>query len=216
MTEQAERWLKLEEEKKSIEAELEHQTSEEVQDSECEKETVEQESKEEPTERRGLFGARKRERNDKTVLGLYTVAAVYLMYTAFVTGQAIYDGNVASGKDMILKIFFVILFGGTAVWLLYVCWKLKKRIKQTEEEEAAREAAESGEPMPEKLSTTEKIKNVFASTPTQTSSVASRAKVYQNPVEEEYETDGEDAEDKNEDADQSENEASESESAKEE
>ena len=45
MTEQAERWLKLEEEKKSIEAELEHQTSEEVQDSECEKETVEQESK---------------------------------------------------------------------------------------------------------------------------------------------------------------------------
>ncbi|MEI3175422.1 MAG: hypothetical protein V8S96_02400 [Lachnospiraceae bacterium] len=48
----------MEEEKKSIEAELEHQTSEEVQDSECEKETVEQESKEEPTERRGLFGAR--------------------------------------------------------------------------------------------------------------------------------------------------------------
>ena len=79
--------------------------------------------------------------------------------------------------------------------------KLKKRIKQTEEEEAAREAAESGEPMPEKLSTGEKIKNIFASTPTQTApSVSSRARVYQNPAEENETGDaGTEADGKNED-----------------
>ena len=203
--EQTERWLKLEEEKKPLDAETELQDPEETQDMDHAEKTAEQE-KEEPTERRGLFGAKKRERNDKTVLGLYTVAAVYLMYTAFVTGQEIYDGNVASGKDLILKIFFVVLFGGTAAWLLFVCWKLKKRIKQTEEEEAAREAAESGEPMPEKLSTMDKIKNVFASTPTQTEpSVSSRAKVYQNPVEEDSETEEESAEDNNGNEDQNKN-----------
>ena len=106
--------------------------------------------------------------------------------------------------------------GPFGVGYAVAAFEIEDAPESTEEEAAAREAAESGEPMPEKLSTTEKIKNVFASTPTQTSSVASRAKVYQNPVEEEYETDDEDAEDKNEDADQSENEASESESAKEE
>ena len=203
----------MEEEKKPFETEPENQVPEEETDSPIEEQN---EQDEEPKERRGLFGAKKRERNDKTVLGLYTVAAVYLMYTAFVTAQDIYDGNVASGKEMILKIFFVVLFGGTAAWLLYICWKLKKRIKQTEEEEAAREAAESGEPMPEKLTTGEKIKNIFASTPTQTApSVSSRAKVYQNPAEE-NEQDDEDAEDDNGNADQNENGDPESENAEEE
>ena len=180
----------MEEEKKTVEEEIKEMTDP------AEEPAGEEAPAEEPKERRGLFGSRnkKRERNDNMVLGLYTVAAVYLFYTAFVTAQELYDGKVAAGRDTIVSAIFVVLFGGVAIWLLYTCWKLKKAIKRRDEEEAARLAEENGEEPPKQLSTGTKIKNLFASTPIQAPSVASRASVYHNPAEEEEEENGEEAE----------------------
>ncbi len=190
---QAERWFELKKEKKAEEI------KEEVKEAaapaeETEEPETEASTEEEPEERRGLFGAKKRERNDRMVLGLYTVAAVYLFYTAFVTAQELYEGKIPAGRDTIVSAIFVVLFGGTAVWLLYTCWKMKKALKQKEEEEAARLAEENGEEPPEQLSTGTKIKNLFASTPTMAPSVASRAAVYHNPADEDEEEETEEAE----------------------
>ena len=148
-------------------------------------------SEEEPKKRKGLFGGRKRERNDKTVLGLYTVAAVYLLYVAFVTGDELISGKIPAGRDFVISTIFTIVFGGTAIWLLFTCWKLKKVIKQREEIEAAEAAEAAGESAQEGGASEPPakkgglLKGLFTAQKPEAPSVASRAFVYQNPADEE-------------------------------
>ena len=147
-------------------------------------------SEEQPKERRGLFGGKKRERNDKAVLGPYTVAAVYLFYTAFVTAEEIYKGKVPAGRDTILSVIFVIVFGGVAIWLLYTCWHLKKAIKAKEElemAEAAERDPETGEAEEAPAKKGGLLKSMFTVQRPDEPSVASRAMVYQNPADDDEE-----------------------------
>lgn len=172
-------------------------------------------SEEQPKERRGLFGGKKRERNDKAVLGLYTVAAVYLFYTAFVTAEEIYKGKVPAGRDTILSVIFVIVFGGVAIWLLYTCWHLKKAIKAKEELEMAEAAERDPETGKAEEAPAKKgglLKSMFTVQRPDEPSVASRAMVYQNPAdddeEEEASADGEKEEEASADGEAKEEEAS--------
>ncbi|MCI8464708.1 MAG: hypothetical protein HFI63_02430 [Lachnospiraceae bacterium] len=150
--------------------------------------TKEQES-EEKEERRGLFGAKKRERNDKMVMGLYAMAGVYLLYTAFMTAKELIEGKIEPGRDTIINIAFVVIFASAAVWILISSWRLRNILKAQEKEEAERLAAERAErgEAPEEPAKGGLFGGILARPEMSQPSVASRASVYYNPADEEEE-----------------------------
>ena len=115
---------------------------------------------------------------------------MYLFYTAFVTAEEIYKGKVPAGRDTILSVIFVIVFGGVAIWLLYTCWHLKKAIKAKEElemAEAAERDPETGEAEEPPAKKGGLLKSMFTVQRPDEPSVASRAMVYQNPADDDEE-----------------------------
>lgn len=140
---------------------------------------------EEKKERRGLFGARKRERNEKTVLSLYVLAGIYLLYTAFsMIRDLTYDGLI-TGKTRIFNIIFSIVFAVTAVWVLFSSWKAYKKLKAQEEEEARKTAEERGEPVNEETSAKQSLFGMIRGEGQSSPSIASKAAAYYNPADEE-------------------------------
>ena len=106
-----------------------------------ENEVTETEKKE---EKRGLFGGKKRERNDKAMLFIYVLAAVYLLMTAYNIIRDLVDGKI-EGYMRIVSGLSGVIFALVAVWVLFSCWKTYKKMKQKEEEEARKLAEENGE-----------------------------------------------------------------------
>ena len=168
----------MEEEKKNVEIEETEETTEAVSDAG----SGEEASEEAPKERRGLFGAKKRERNEGTVLMLYTVAAVYLFYSSFSTISDLVNGKVEAGRDTVISVIFAVIFAAAAAW------KIKKAMKEKEREEQERlaeEARENGEEPPAPPVKGGVLGAMFAKPQIEQPSVASRASVYYNPAEEE-------------------------------
>ena len=182
----------MEEEKKNVEIEETEETTEAVSDARAGEEA----SEEAPKERRGLFGAKKRERNEGTVLMLYTVAAVYLFYSSFSTISDLVNGKVEAGRDTVISVIFAVIFAAAAAWILFTAWKIKKAMKEKEREEQERlaeEARENGEEPPAPPVKGGVLGAMFAKPQIEQPSVASRASVYYNPAEEE-EAEGEEEE----------------------
>ena len=149
-------------------------------------------------ERRGLFGAKKRERNEKAITIIYAVAGAYLLYTAYMTAKEMIAGNIEPGRDTIINIAFTVIFAVAGVWILFSSWRLHNTLKAKEEaaaEKLAEEMAERGE-TPEEPAKGGLLGGIL--TPPQQSSVASRAAVYYNPADDEEEE--EEADDQKEDA----------------
>lgn len=169
--------------------------TDEISDIEDVAEVVEEPETEEKEERRGLFGAKKRERNDKMVMGLYALAGVYLLYTAYMTAKELIEGKVEPGRDTIISIAFVVIFGIAAIWILVSSWKLRNIIKAQEKEEAeklAAEMAERGE-KPQEPAKGGLLGGLLVKPEVNQPSVASRAAVYYNPADEEDEPGEEDS-----------------------
>ncbi|MCI8506605.1 MAG: hypothetical protein HFI67_10520 [Lachnospiraceae bacterium] len=148
-------------------------------------EVAEEPEVEKTEERRGLFGAKKRERNEKMITVIYAVAGVYLLYTAYMTAKELIEGKVEPGRDTIINVVFTVIFVVAAVWILLSSWKMRKMLKEQEAEEArklAEEMAERGE-TPEEPAKGGLLGGIL--TPPQQSSVASRAAVYYNPADDE-------------------------------
>ncbi len=147
---------------------------------------------EEKEERRGLFGAKKRERNEKAITIIYAVAGAYLLYTAYMTAKELIEGRVEPGRDTVINIAFTVIFAVAAVWILISSWRLHTLLKAKEKEEAeklAAEMAERGE-TPEEPAKGGLLGGIL--TPPQQSSVASRAAVYYNPADEDEDSKDED------------------------
>ncbi len=147
------------------------------------------ESGEEKEERRGMFGAKKRERNDRMIMGLYGVAGVYLLYTAYMTAKELIDGRVKPGRDTVISIAFVVIFVVAAIWILISSWRLRNMLKAKDQEEAeklAAEMAERGEE-PEEPVKGGLLGGLLTKPDVSQPSVASRASVYYNPADDEEE-----------------------------
>lgn len=168
-----------------------------------EEEIKEEEKGEEKKERRGLFGAKKRERNERTVLTLYLLAAFYLLYTSFSMGKDLFTNETLTDKMRIIYVISIIAFVLVSVWVIISCWKVYKRLKAEEEEQARKEAEENGEVWEE--STPDQKKRglgIFTMQEQEKPSIASRAAVYYNPADDDEEEpdsaeDGTDAEGEN-------------------
>lgn len=144
---------------------------------------VDQEA-EEKEERRGLFGAKKRERNEKAIMVIYAIAGVYLLYTAYMTAKELINGKVEPGRDTVISVVFTVIFAVAAVWILISSWRLRNILKAQEEEEAkklAEEMAERGE-KPEEPAKGGLLGGILVKP--EMPSVASRASVYYNPADE--------------------------------
>ncbi|MCI8274153.1 MAG: hypothetical protein HFI66_00820 [Lachnospiraceae bacterium] len=151
---------------------------------------------EEKEERRGLFGAKKRERNEKAITVIYAVAGVYLLYTAYMTVKELIEGKVEPGRDTVINIVFTVIFAVAAVWILISSWRLHNMLKAKEKEEAeklAAEMAERGE-TPEEPVKGGLLGGLLVKPELNTSSVASRAAVYYNPADEEEDGENEEEE----------------------
>ena len=147
-------------------------------------------------ERRGLFGAKKRERNEKAITIIYAVAGAYLLYTAYMTAKELIEGRVEPGKDTVISVAFTVIFAVAAVWILFTSWRLHNILKAKEKEEAeklAAEMAERGE-TPEEPAKGGLLGGILAKPDPAQPSVASRAAVYYNPADEDDEEAGEEGE----------------------
>lgn len=177
------------EEKKTEDRNLENEIAEEAVDKDVtDSETAGSGASE---ERRGLFGAKKRERNDRAMMMVYVIAGIYLLYTAYSLAKELINGQVEPGRNTIINIAFIVIFGGAAAWILFSSWRIRNMLKAQEEEEAkklAEEMAERGE-TPEKPSKGGLLGGILVN-PEQPS-VASRAAAYYNPADDE-ERSGED------------------------
>ena len=164
-----------------------------------ENEVTETEKKE---EKRGLFGGKKRERNDKAMLFIYVLAAVYLLMTAYNIIRDLVDGKI-EGYMRIVSGLSGVIFALVAVWVLFSCWKTYKKMKQKEEEEARKLAEENGETYEKPEKTGLFGMGMTQGAAPQQSSVASRAAVYCNPADDEddEEEDGTDEDRTDEEAD---------------
>ncbi len=146
-------------------------------------------------ERRGLFGAKKRERNEKAITIIYAVAGAYLLYTAYMTAKEMIAGNIEPGRDTIINIAFTVIFAVAGVWILFSSWRLHNTLKAKEEEAAeklAAEMAERGE-TPEEPVKGGLLGGILAKPDLAQPSVASRAAVYYNPADEDDEAGKEEA-----------------------
>ena len=161
-----------------------------------ENETAEAPVEGEKEERRGIFGAKKRERNEKAITIIYAVAGVYLLYTAYMTAKELIEGRVEPGKDTVISVAFTVIFAVAAVWILFTSWRLHNILKAKEKEEAeklAAEMAERGE-TPEEPAKGGLLGGILAKPDPAQPSVASRAAVYYNPADEDDEEAGEEGE----------------------
>ena len=154
-----------------------------------ENETAEAPVEGEKEERRGLFGAKKRARNEKAITIIYAVAGAYLLYTAYMTAKEMIAGNIEPGRDTVINIAFTVIFAVAGVWILFSSWRLHNTLKAKEEAEAeklAAEMAERGE-TPEEPVKGGLLGGILAKPDLAQPSVASRAAVYYNPADEDDE-----------------------------
>lgn len=164
--------LELENEEKDIPTDMEEEIKEE----------------EEKKERRGLFGAKKRERNEKTALTLYLLAAFYLLYTSYSMIKDLITNEALTDKMRIIYVISSIAFILVSVWVIISCWKVYKRLKAEEEEQARKEAEENGEAWEESTPDQKKGRfGIFTSQEQEKPSIASRAAVYYNPADDDEE-----------------------------
>lgn len=106
----------------------------------------------------GLFGkGEKQERNLKSTMMFYILAACYLTYTAFDMGKQAITGT-ATGNLRIFYGIFTVVFAVAVVWILWAVNKMWKQIKAEEAEQERREAEEAGNEYVPKASMRERAK----------------------------------------------------------
>lgn len=154
-------------------------------------------NKEEKEQRTGLFGAPLRERNDRTVIMLYGLAIVYLLYTSYQMVRDLMNGT-ATGTMRTVYMIAPVVFVLASAWIGYMILLIRKKVKAEEEEQMKKDAEEAGETYiaPEdRGSLVDRAKAFYLIQPTEEElkarSVANRATRYVNIAEDDLETEGE-------------------------
>lgn len=157
-------------------------------------------NKEEKEQRTGLFGAPLRERNDRTVMMLYGLAIVYLLYTSYQMVRDLMNGT-ATGTMRTVYMVAPVVFVLASAWIGYMILQIRKKVKAEEEEQMKKDAEEAGETYvaPEdRGSLVDRAKAFYLIQPTEEElkarSVANRATRFVNIAEDDEETEGEETE----------------------